>query len=121
MLDLAVHIVGTKKGKFEPEKFEDQYEDALQRAHSQKAEGRKDRAASGARPIECRESHGCLRQSVKSAGASERSKPARASAKKGKKRIEGQREMLLPISGKKGKEAADKRVVRRAARHKKAG
>ena len=29
MLELAIHIVETKKGKFEPEKFEDQYEDAL--------------------------------------------------------------------------------------------
>jgi Ku protein len=29
MLDLAIHIVETKKGKFEPRKFEDQYEDAL--------------------------------------------------------------------------------------------
>src|SRR6201997_2160452 len=26
MLDLALHIVGTKRGDFEPEKFEDQYE-----------------------------------------------------------------------------------------------
>jgi DNA end-binding protein Ku len=30
MLDLAMHIVETKKGKFQPEKFEDRYEDALQ-------------------------------------------------------------------------------------------
>ena len=29
MLDLAKHIVDTKKAKFEPERFEDQYEDAL--------------------------------------------------------------------------------------------
>ncbi len=29
MLDLALHIVETKKGTFEPEKIEDQYEDAL--------------------------------------------------------------------------------------------
>jgi DNA end-binding protein Ku len=27
--DLSIHIVETKKGKFEPRKFEDQYEDAL--------------------------------------------------------------------------------------------
>jgi DNA end-binding protein Ku len=30
MLELASHIVETKSGHFEPEKFEDQYEDALQ-------------------------------------------------------------------------------------------
>jgi hypothetical protein len=29
MLNLALHIVETKKGKFDPSKFEDQYEDAL--------------------------------------------------------------------------------------------
>jgi len=29
MLDLALHIVETKRGDFDPEKFEDQYEDAL--------------------------------------------------------------------------------------------
>lgn len=29
MLDLAEHIIKTKAGKFEPEKFEDRYEDAL--------------------------------------------------------------------------------------------
>jgi DNA end-binding protein Ku len=29
MLDLAKHIVDTKKAKFEPDRFEDQYEDAL--------------------------------------------------------------------------------------------
>ena len=34
-------------------------------------------------------------------------KGARPQAKKGKKRIEGQREMLLPISGKKGGTSRD--------------
>jgi hypothetical protein len=48
-------------------------------------------------------------------GASQ--KASRSQAKKGKKRIEGQREMLLPISGKKGKEAA-KPVARPATRRK---
>jgi DNA end-binding protein Ku len=47
-------------------------------------------------------------------------KGARPQAKKGKKRIEGQREMLLPISGKKGKEVA-KPVARPATRQRKTG
>jgi DNA end-binding protein Ku len=47
-------------------------------------------------------------------------KGARPEAKKGKKRIEGQREMLLPIIGKKGKEAT-KSVARAATRQKRAG
>jgi DNA end-binding protein Ku len=29
MLDLAAHIVETKKGDFDPDKFDDRYEDAL--------------------------------------------------------------------------------------------
>jgi DNA end-binding protein Ku len=41
MLDLAVHIVNTKKGKFEPEKFEDQYEDALKEIIRKKQKGEK--------------------------------------------------------------------------------
>jgi DNA end-binding protein Ku len=36
MLDLALHIVSTKRGDFEPEKFEDQYEDALKELLSKK-------------------------------------------------------------------------------------
>jgi hypothetical protein len=41
-------------------------------------------------------------------------------APKGKKRMQGQSEMLLPISGRKGKEAAAAPVARQAARQKKA-
>jgi DNA end-binding protein Ku len=41
--------------------------------------------------------------------------------KKGRKRVEGQREMLLSIAGKKGKEAAEKPAPRLSARQKKAG
>jgi hypothetical protein len=52
------------------------------------------------------------------AGAPE--KATRSQAKKAKKRIEGQREMLLPITGKKGKEAP-KPAARTATRQKKAG
>ena len=47
-------------------------------------------------------------------------KGARPKAKKSKKRIEGQREMLLPIAGKKGKEV-EKPVARAATRQRKAG
>jgi DNA end-binding protein Ku len=38
MLDLAIHIVETKKGKFEPRQFEDRYEDALKDRKKQKGE-----------------------------------------------------------------------------------
>jgi len=50
MLDLALHIVGTKRGDFEPEKFEDQYEDALKELLSKKQKGEKiDRPREAAR------------------------------------------------------------------------
>jgi DNA end-binding protein Ku len=39
MLDLATHIVDTKRGKFAPEKFEDQCEDALKDLPKKKQKG----------------------------------------------------------------------------------
>jgi DNA end-binding protein Ku len=44
-----------------------------------------------------------------------------SAAKKGRKRIEGQKEMLLPIQGKKRKEASGKSVARQNSRQKRAG
>jgi len=108
MLDLAIHIVETKKGKFEPQKFEDQYEDALKDLIRKKQKGEKIE-----RPVERAPSNvvnlmDALRKSVKADRDGAQQKSGRTQAKKGKKRIEGQREMLLPIAGKKGKETAAK-------------
>jgi DNA end-binding protein Ku len=51
MLDLAKHIVNQKAGRFEPEKFEDQYETALIDLINQKRAGKpitpKERPAAG--------------------------------------------------------------------------
>ena len=99
MLDFAIHIVETKKGKFQPAKFEDHYEEALKEIIRKKQKGEKIE-----RPKEPTRGNvvnlmDALRQSVKGEGG-------RTRAKKGTKRIEGQREMLLPIAGKKGKEQA---------------
>jgi DNA end-binding protein Ku len=41
MLDLALHIVNTKRADFNPEAFEDQYEDALKTLIEKKAKGEK--------------------------------------------------------------------------------
>ena len=41
MLDLASHIIKTKTGHFKPEKFEDQYEDALKELLRKKDKGEK--------------------------------------------------------------------------------
>lgn len=78
MLELAAHIVETKKGKFQPDKFEDRYEDALKglikkKQKGEKIEPPKEREASNVINL-----MDALRQSVK-AGAGARSKPRRSS------------------------------------------
>jgi DNA end-binding protein Ku len=50
MLKLATHILETKKGKFDPAKFEDRYETALKELVKAKHAGRKARAAPESRP-----------------------------------------------------------------------
>src|ERR1700737_4880803 len=97
MLDLAKHIVNQKAGRFEPEKFEDQYETALVDVINKKRAGqpitKKDRPAGG-NVVDLMEA---LRRSV---GGAEPTKPAKPS-KKPRKSASGQKEMLMPIEGKK--------------------
>ena len=114
MLDLAIHIVESKKGKFEPQKFEDQYEDALKDLIRKKQKGEKIERPKEPQRLNVVNLMDALKMSVAA------NKGVRPRAKKGKKRTEGQREMLLPIAGKKGKEAA-KPVARTATRQKRAG
>jgi DNA end-binding protein Ku len=106
MLDLAKHIVEQKSASFEPEEFEDRYETALIDLINQKRNGL---PAPKAAP----KSTGNvinLMDALKRSLANEKAAPAPAKApksKRPKKRIEGQREMLLPISGNgNGKRAA---------------
>ncbi len=78
MLDLALHIVETKRGDFEPEKFEDQYEQALKEIIEKKAAGEKIE-----RPKEPARSNvvnlmDALRASVKAETGGERKKPRHA-------------------------------------------
>jgi len=101
MLDLALHIVESKRGDFAPEKFEDEYEEALKELLRKKQKGEKIERPKEPARTNVVNLMDALRASLKdSGGASARP------AKKGKKRVEGQREMLLPIPGKKGKEGA---------------
>jgi len=109
MLDLAQHIVERKSASFEPEKFEDHYESALVDLINQKRSGLPLAAKSGPKSsgnvINLMDA---LKRSLadgKDATAAAKTKTAPTTqAKKPKKRIEGQREMLLPISGKKAKD-----------------
>src|SRR5713226_1525439 len=59
MLELAMHIVETKKGHFDPAKFEDRYEDALKYLLKKKQSGEKSRSAARACTGEGHQSHGC--------------------------------------------------------------
>lgn len=96
MLDLAKHIVNQKSGRFDPEKFEDHYEAALIDLINQKRAGKpitpKERPASG-NVVDLMEA---LRRSI---GQEQSSKAPKV--KKSKKAVSGQKEMLLPITGKK--------------------
>src|SRR5258705_13816768 len=93
MLDLAKHIVNQKAADFEPERFEDHYEEALTELINAKRQGK----TIGPRP---RPSGGnvldlmdALKKSLASEAAAKNKKPRKVSA--------GQKEMLLPIEGKK--------------------
>jgi DNA end-binding protein Ku len=87
MLDLATHIVETKKGKFQPEKFEDRYEDALKDLIKKKQKGVKIEVPKESAPSNVINLMDALRQSVKAGRGGGRRKPARTQrrAKKARK------------------------------------
>jgi DNA end-binding protein Ku len=111
MLKLAEHILETKRDDFDPTTFVDHYEEAVVKMLQEKQAG-------VTVPTEARPSApknvvnlmDALRRSVQAEKA-----PEKKSAK-GKKRVAGQGEMLLPISG--SKKAAAKETARPAARRK---
>lgn len=116
MMDLAKHIVETKSGHFEPEQFEDHYEVALKELIDKKSKGIKIEAPRERAPAKVINLMDALRRSVKE----ERQPGRKQQAKRSKKRIEGQKEMLFSISGKRAaKEEARKPTP--AARRRKAG
>src|SRR4051794_2203555 len=99
MLDLAKHIVEKKSGTFEPERFEDHYETALLDVIEKKRSGirlpAKAAPKTGGNVI-------TLMDALKPSLATEEksARPAKAKGKKSRKAAAGEREMLLPISGK---------------------
>jgi DNA end-binding protein Ku len=115
MLKLAEHILKTKETDFDPSEFVDHYEEAVVEMLKQKQAGiparREESVSSQPNVINLMDA---LRRSVA------KGKNPKAPAKKGRKRIPGQGEMLLPIAGKKSKDVA-KPVVRTGAKQKKAG
>jgi DNA end-binding protein Ku len=81
MLELASHIVETKSGHFEPEKFEDQYEDALKELLKKKQAGEKIEAPKERAPAKVINLMDALRRSVEAergGSAKRQAQPAKA-------------------------------------------
>jgi DNA end-binding protein Ku len=111
MLKLAQHIVEQKEGEFEPESFEDQYEDAViaiikkKQAHQPIQKGN-DRPSAPKNVVNLMDA---LRKSLDNKG----DKPAKT-----KKRVPGQGEMIMSIAGSgkgKAKEATKPSARRKAS------
>lgn len=114
MLDLAKHIVEQRSGDFEPGKFEDRYEAALVDLVNKKRNGERITAIG-----EPRDSSNVVDLMTALKRSLDGKSPKPAPAKKKAKAATGQREMLLPISGKKEAPAA-KKATRAPARSRKA-
>ncbi|WP_430252457.1 Ku protein [Neorhizobium sp. DAR64860/K0K1] len=84
MLDLAKHIITTKKGDFDPAKFDDRYEDALAALVKAKAEGK---TLPKPKPIKVSKPNDLLKALRESAGMEKPSakQPKAANANSGKK------------------------------------
>jgi DNA end-binding protein Ku len=113
MLDLAKHIVNQKAGRFEPGKFEDHYEAALVDLINQKRAGKPVTAKARPRGENVVDLMDALRRSIGAAEPAKASKPS----KKPRKVASGQKEMLMPIEGKKAaKEATAKKTASKPQR-----
>jgi DNA end-binding protein Ku len=116
MLKLTQHILQSKAMDFDPSQFVDHYEEAVVEMLKKKQAGLPvSREHAAPRPQNAVNLMEALRRSI----AEE--KAASTSPKKARKRIEGQGEMLLPIPGKKGKQAPAKPAERAGARQENAG
>src|SRR6202023_1955815 len=116
MLKLAEHILQSKAADFDPAQFVDHYEEAVVEMLKKKQAGLPvSREHAPPQPQNVVNLMDALRRSIA------QEKTASTPPKKGRKRIQGQSEMLLPIAGKKGKEAAAKPAERPSVRQNKAG
>ena len=86
MLDLAEHIIDKKKGKFDPERFEDRYENALIEMLRAKQQGVEITAPKQERPSNVVNLMDALRRSIESEKGAKAGKdePARRPAEKSK-------------------------------------
>ena len=110
MLDLARHIVNQKTADFEPEKFEDNYEQALKELVDAKLSGKTIGPTPRPRADNVVNLMDALRQSIASDTSKKPKKPRKAAA--------SQKEMLLPIEGKRGSEKKATKSERATGRRK---
>lgn len=82
MLDLARHIIDTKKGKFDPEKFDDRYEAALAELIKAKIEGRKLKKKPKPEPKKVSSLMDALRQSAGPPSTGKKTSKKKTAAKK---------------------------------------
>ena len=85
MLDLARHIISTKKGKFDPTEFDDRYETALAELIRAKIEGRKLPKKPKAEPKKVSNLLDALRQSAGAGSGTGRAKKKAAATKPARK------------------------------------
>jgi DNA end-binding protein Ku len=113
MVDPAKHIVNQKSARFEPAKFEDHYEAALVDLINQKRAGKPITAKARPRRENVVDLMEALRRSV---GGAEPAKASKSS-KNPRKAASGQKDMLMPIEGKKpAKETTAKKSSSRPQR-----
>jgi DNA end-binding protein Ku len=115
MLDLAKHIVQQKTAEFEPDKFEDHYEAALTDLINQKRNGKTIAAKPRPRGENVVDLMDALKRSISGKA------PPAVKGKKPRKAAAGQKEMLLPIAGKKAAKDEAKKLVKTSARQRKTG
>src|SRR6266480_176222 len=90
MFDLAKHIVSQKPADFEPDKFEDHYEEALTELINAKRNGKTVGQKPRPRGENVVDLMNALKKSIAGGAAPKGKKPCKA--------VAGQKEMLLPIS-----------------------
>ena len=132
MLKLAEHILQSKETTFDPSQFVDRYEQAVLQLLEKKQQGA---PAPKARPFVAPTNvinlMDTLRRSIaeeakagaapKTAAKALEPTPEAAMPKRGKKRVPGQGELLLPIAGRKAEPKGEAKPAKQPAGRRKAG
>lgn len=86
MLDLALHIIRTKKGRFDPRKFDDRYEAAVEELVKAKMEGREIKRPKAPEPTPASDLREALRASAGQKASARKRAPAKTNDRKPSRR-----------------------------------